>query len=279
MKTLKQNELKNIEQFTGELPNLPVSKKEEQLQRTAEWYEARRGLVTGSKVSDLMKCDRSASKKEWGVPEKTIALGDAAKKYIFEKAMERKTGKVIETPDTFTMRYGRAAEPVIKEMLLKTDYCFDMIDESFIPVPEYENYIGASPDGLFVHKAGDNYALEIKAPTSFTEMYNRIITDINDEKHPDFWQLQTEMLALNVDRAYYVVAYPPASILDFMNAESQDDQMEMIGSFDIKEVQASEVHQTELLKRAMICKKIGDMVLQGVDFTDATNKILAEGNF
>jgi hypothetical protein len=270
MKKLNQNKINSIEQITGELPELPIKDNTDQLQRTEKWHNDRKGLVTGSRTFDLMKCDRSASKKPWGRAEKTIALGQAALDYIFEKAMERKYNKIIQTPDSFSMKYGRAAEPVIKEMISK-----EIEELGFVPVFGYEKYIGSSPDGLIKN---ESKALEIKAVTNWSELRKKGIAEVN-EKHDYFWQFQTEMLSLGVQKLMYVTAHPPRNIFDFFNCDDPEEQKKMIGHLEIQEVHASSIHQKELLKRAIICRRIGDEYLKTGDFNGAVEKVLSNFEF
>jgi hypothetical protein len=267
MKKLSQNKINSIEQITGELPELPVKEQSDQLQRTEKWHNDRKGLVTGSRTSDLMKCDRSASKKPWGRAEKTIALGQAALDYIFEKVMERKYNKIIQTPDSFSMKYGRAAEHVIKEMIGK-----EIEEQGFVPVPGYEKYIGSSPDGLI---KSEEKALEIKAVTNWSELRKKGIAEVN-EKHDYFWQFQTEMLSLGVDKLMYVTAHPPENIFDFLNCDDPEEQKKMIGHIEVQEVHASPLHQKELLKRAIICRRIGDDYIETGDFSGAVERVLSD---
>ena len=48
-------------------------------QRTLEWYRARLGCITGSRVSDIMKSGR----------KKDVLFGDTAMSYIYQVAGER----------------------------------------------------------------------------------------------------------------------------------------------------------------------------------------------
>jgi hypothetical protein len=249
------------------LPESVYNDNTEQFQRTEKWHNDRKGLVTGSRAADLMKCDRSASKKQWGRAEKTIALGQAALDYIFEKAMERKYDKIIQAPDSFSMKYGRAAEPVIKEMIGK-----EIEEQGLVPVPGYEQFIGSSPDGLIKK---ENKALEIKAVTNWSELRKKGIAEV-DEKHDYFWQFQTEMLSLGVDKLMYVTAHPPQNIIDFLNCDDLEEQKKMIGHIEVQEVHASPLHQKELLKRAIICRRIGDDYLETGDFNGAVERVLSD---
>lgn len=237
-----------------EVANLSVGLESGDIQRSEEWFEKRHGRFTGSEIKKLMACDRSASKMEWGRKEKLIALGDTALMYIFEKAFERKTGIRFESADTFSMRYGRAMEEVVKKQLRLTTDIIDVDFEEFIP-----GIAGASADGRRADRG-----LEIKSPTSASGLYNRIIDQV-DQSHDDFWQLQAEMLALKVDKMDYVIAYPAK---DLMNPE--------FNGMEVKEVVASPIHQKAIIDRCMLGDNIIKLWLDGVEWYEAVRRACSE---
>jgi hypothetical protein len=262
------------------LPESVYNNNTDQLQRTREWRESRLGKIGSSEAKKLMTCDQSNSKKVWGKPEKTIAFGKTALKMCYQKARERETGKVIETADPLTFKYGRAAEPIIKELLTaKLGAQIEIIEKPFVLVAGYEDYLGASSDGElgmgYIKKSKVRKGLEIKASMNFDTEYDRIVANIN-ESHPDFWQLQDEMLALSVNSIMYVTAEPPESVIDFLNCDDPEEQKKMIGHIEVQEVHASPLHQKELLKRAIICRRIGDDYIETGDFNRAVERVLSD---
>ena len=108
-----------VEIYNGYLPDLGDLNcgSNEDLQRTDQWFEARRGRFTGSGIKDLMTCSRSKANYEWGRPEKLIDFGEAAKKYIYSKFKERQRSKVVKTAFSQDMKYGTENEAAILDLL------------------------------------------------------------------------------------------------------------------------------------------------------------------
>lgn len=231
----------------------------EDTQRTAAWFESRKGRFTGSCIKELMTCDRSASKMEWGRAEKLIAFGDTAMKYVFEKAMERLRNKVIQTPTSYTMKYGTDNESTVVRLLEKIGYTIEKV--GFIEIEGLEGIAGASPDGRVIDNNGMPYGLEIKCATGWDGLYNRHGIDI-DQSHIDFWQLQTEMMALNIDAIMYVVAEPSENIFE-----------PNITDLSIKIVQSSPIHQDAIRKRCLIGNDIIKEFLNGKSFMNAVRDV------
>lgn len=233
-------------------PELNTVENTNSAQRTAEWFEKRKGRFTGSMIKELMSCSRSTAKMEWGRVEKLIDLGEAAKKYIFTKAMERKTGIQVKTHPTAAMRYGTENEAKVKELLNRPVDEVDFLE--FIP-----NIAGASPDGKI--KWIKNYAgLEIKCATDWNNFYNRVMVPVC-YGHIDFWQLQAEMLALKVDKILYVVAQPSEDIFE---ANITDIQTQI--------VDASPIHQEQIIHRCLIGNDIIELFLNDTPFYEAIEK-------
>lgn len=235
--------------------NIPLieDNSKDQLQRTKEWFEARRGLITGSGVKKLMSVERAESKMEWGRPEKMISFGITAKKYIFEKAKETQRNKVVHIPATASMKYGTNNEDIVFSMLKEkyiTSYDFEKCD--FIKVPKFEHILGASPDGKCISKIvkDEVIGLEIKCVTGWDGLYDRHEEKVS-ESHIDFWQLNTEMLSLEAKEIMYVVAEPSENIFE-----------PNITDLSIQFVKSSPIHQECIIKRAMIGNEVIKMWLK-----------------
>lgn len=247
-----ENILNSIEKKINILRNGSES---QGLQRSEEWFEQRRGKFTGSRIKDLMACDRSASKMEWGRPEKILAIGEKAKKYIYEKAMERKTGKIIKIRSTAAMRYGTENEEIIKNVFLNQNKEYDFFECGFMAINEY---LGASPDGELINT--DNgliYGMEIKAASSWSGFFDRTELPL-EEKHIDFWQVQTEMMAFEHSELIYVVAEPSENISD-----------PVIEKIIFQKVKESKIHQNAILQRAKLANEIIELYLDGIKFHNA----------
>lgn len=114
------------------------------LQRSKDWYEARRGRFTASEIHKLL-----------GIQ----GLGETGKTYAFEKAVEAVYGLEEETFTSFDMQRGIDLEPFAFRKfqdIMAMDF-IDVQECTFFP---YGEHAGASPDGL----VGIDECLEIKCP-------------------------------------------------------------------------------------------------------------------
>ena len=236
---------------------------EEELQRTEQWFKDRLGRFTGSEMHKLMACGRSSAKVEWGRPEKLIDFGETAKKYIFAKCKERQRNKVIKKLETLKMTFGKKQEDHVFELLEHKypEYKFEKVGFiEFIP-----NVAGASPDGTATDKQwGEKIGLEIKCSTDWDTLYSRHEEDF-DKDHQDFWQIQSEMLALNVSKVMYIVAEPPETILD-----------PVIEDLSIQIVERSPIHQLAIMQRCEIGEMVIQNFLKGMSFKESFYKAVTE---
>ncbi len=229
-------------------------------QRTEKWHNDRLGRFTGSKMKELMSCSRDSKSLNWDNNLKILDLGEAAKKYIFSRAKERQRKIYLKRSIGENGVYGTEAEPIIIE-LIKIKYPDFIIEETEF-LEFIEGVAGASPDGLIVNK---NMGLEMKAATNWNGVYDRIETPFTP-KHQDFWQIQSEMLSLEVDKLLYVIAEPPK---DLKNPEIKNIS-EII-------IEASELHQKAIIERCKLGNCIIEKYLEGRSFSDAL--VLGEGEY
>lgn len=246
----------SIEDFFG--TNQVIKSEPKSLQRTPEWYEQRRGKFTGSGIKSLMGVSASTSKLEWGRPEKLVDFSETAKKYVFNKAKEIQRKKVLKRSIGKNGEYGETAEKIVLELLkIKyPDYKFE--DVGFIEF--IKDIAGASGDGLINYDTG----LEIKLATNWDTLYLREQLKV-DQSHQDFWQIHSEMLALNVKKLMYVVAEPPEYLED-MN----------INDLSVQIVDASPIHQQAIKQRCMIGNDAILRYLSGVNFHRAIEQACTE---
>lgn len=116
-------------------------------QRTEEWFAARLGKVTASRVADLMAKNKS---------------GPAASRanYMADLIVERLTGQRAEGFTSAAMQWGTDTEPQARAAYeFHTDA--QVIEEGFCLHPDIPDF-GASPDGL----VGDVGLLETKCPNT-----------------------------------------------------------------------------------------------------------------
>lgn len=120
-------------------------------QGSAEWFAARCGKVTASRVGDIIARTKS---------------GYAASRanYMAELLCERLTGQKTQTFQSPAMAWGTANEPIARdEFSRRTGQ--EVLEVGFVPHATIEN-AGASPDGLIQHDG----LIEIKCPQTATHL-------------------------------------------------------------------------------------------------------------
>jgi len=140
-------------------------------QRTPEWFAARLGKVTASKVSDVV----ARTKSGYGASRAT---------YMSQLLVERLTNTPTEFYSNAAMQWGTDTEPQARAAYeFKTGNA--VIEEGFILHPNIE-MSGASPDGMVC----DEGMLEIKCPNTATH-----IATLLAEKAPSKYmnQMQWQM--------------------------------------------------------------------------------------
>ena len=115
-------------------------------QRTEEWFSARLGKVTASRVADVLakiKSGESASRKN----------------YKMELVVQRLTGKAGESFTNAAMEWGTEQEPFAR-MAYEAHTGTFVKEEGFVDHPTIEGF-GCSPDGI----VGEGL-IEIKCPNT-----------------------------------------------------------------------------------------------------------------
>ncbi len=144
-------------------------------QRTDEWFKARLGKVTASKIHDIMIKTK--------VGESTYKT-----KYRMQLVTERLTGKVVPIFMNNAMAHGVEYEDEAKtcyanhrKLLVGTD----VRDVGMIDHPSID-MCGASPDGL----VGDDGLIEIKCPQPMTHTTTLETGEIHKRyMHQMMWQM------------------------------------------------------------------------------------------
>ena len=140
-------------------------------QHSPEWFAARLGKVTGSRVADLMaktKTGYSASRQN----------------YMAELICERLTGEQGERFQNAAMQWGTDQEPMARaayEFL----HAASVTETGFVVHPIIADF-GASPDGL----VGSDGLLEIKCPNTATHI-DTLLTEAVPSKYVT--QMQAQM--------------------------------------------------------------------------------------
>lgn len=153
------------------------------LQRSSDWFDARKGRFTASDIHKLL-----------GVR----GLGQTGESYIFEKAVEEVFG--LDEEDTFVsndMQRGITLEPLAFRKFKELKE-FDFLDVQETTFFSFGSHAGASPDGL----VGNDAILEIKCPRP-TKFFNLVAKGFDAIDKEYIAQMQMQMLCTNSNKAYF----------------------------------------------------------------------------
>ena len=178
-------------------------------QRSEEWFQARLGLVTASRVSDVLakiKSGESASRRNYKIQLVSERLtGERQESYI-NQAMQDGIDREQFARDRYVQEHGEVEEV------------------GFVKHPTLE--AGASPDGM----VGDDGILEIKCPMASTHTESLMSQDVPSKYIP---QIQFQLRCSGRKWCDFVSYHPmfPKHLQLF-----------------VKRVEADEVYQAELDK-------------------------------
>lgn len=122
------------------------------LQRSPEWFAARCGKVTASRLYDVMARTKSG-------------YAASRQNYMAELICQRLTGKPEEGFTNATMMRGTKLEPVAREMYALNEFDAVISEVGLIDHPTIAGF-AASPDGL----VNDDGLIEIKCPNTWTHL-------------------------------------------------------------------------------------------------------------
>lgn len=173
-------------------------------QRSDEWFAARIGKVTASRIGDV--CART--KTGWAARRKA---------YLHDLIVERLTGVHIPSGSGAARRWGADIEPEAK---IAYEFYRDatIAEVGYVPHPSIAD-TGASPDGL----VGDDGLVEFKCPTVSVHLETLDKCEID----PDYFlQMQWQMACTGrqwCDFASYDPRFPEAMRL-FVERVKRDDE-------------------------------------------------------
>jgi len=140
-------------------------------QRSDEWFAARLGKVTASRVADVIaktKTGPSASREN----------------YATQLVLERLTNKQAESYTNAAMQWGTETEPMARQAYELKRGLF-VNETGFVDHPTIE-MSGASPDGL----VGTDGLIEVKCPNSATHMETMLTQKVPVKYIPQMmWQM------------------------------------------------------------------------------------------
>lgn len=198
-------------------------------QRTDEWFAARIGKVTASRIGDLRK---KTQKGAWAASRRD---------YMADLIVERLTGIHVPSGTGAARRWGTEVEPEAK---IAYEFYRDaeIAEVAFVPHPTIAD-AGASPDGLI----GADGLVEFKCPTIITHL-ETLETKIIE---PDYiQQMQWQMACTGrqwCDFASYDPRFPEALKL-YVERVQRDDELIAAIEADVIDFLEELRERTELLR-------------------------------
>ena len=240
---------------------VPEEKQSKELQRNEDWDVLRLGSWNASETGKgLMTSSQKYSKISWNNENKWLGFSEGSIKYIFQKAKERETQRVIKTASTAGMKYGTIVE----------NLTFRRANEHLKPSGLYLKKVGCkSSDEIPTLKASSDAVVcrieddvivgsaEMKACISWGTVYERTFDNCN-ETSIDFWQTLQQMVVWNVSKNYYFVVTPPSSIMKYLNSEDIDEMYdEWCNETELETqiIEKSEIHAQNLIKRVKVAEE------------------------
>lgn len=152
------------------------------IQGSAEWFAARCGRVTASRVADVIAKTKT---------------GPAASRanYMAELIAERLTQTTAASFSNAAMQWGTDQEPFARSAYMQA-ITADVMEVGFVPHPEID-MSGASPDGL----VGMDGLLEIKCPNTATHL-DTLLSEAIPAKY--LTQMHWQMACTNRDWCDFV---------------------------------------------------------------------------
>lgn len=140
-------------------------------QRSTEWFTARLGKVTASRVADV-------------IAKTKTGYSTSRENYMAQLVCERMTGTQSESYNNAAMQWGTDQEPLARAAYeAAKDVLVDEV--GFVIHPTISN-AGASPDGL----VGDDGLIEIKCPNTATHIDTLLSDKVPSKYNTQMqWQL------------------------------------------------------------------------------------------
>lgn len=208
-------------------------------QRSLDWYRARLGCITGSRVADIMKGGR----------RKEDVFSQTAKAYLYQLAGERLLNETFVNDDDVFGDYVRQTSATTKAMQWGIDH-EDAAKQLYMQIymPEKElwetgscahptiEHFAASPDGIVrdFNGCGGIGVLEVKCPTVGTFM--QYFAEIRDAatlkavKPEYYWQMQAEMDCVDACGGVFIAYCPwltrPLHTAHIVRVEADIESME-----------------------------------------------------
>lgn len=187
-------------------------------QRSDEWFAARCGRVTASRITDVVARTRNG----WGASRAN---------YLAELVAERLTGQPANSYTSPAMQWGTEKEPEAR--LAFQFYTGLTVEEvGFVDHPRIE-MAGASPDGRVV-EMGERGNLELKCPNTATHIETLLSGKIADKYIKQMmWQMACDGTSFNYFGSYDP-RMPPEHQM-FIKRVERDDKLIVSLESDVAE--------------------------------------------
>jgi len=144
------------------------------IQGSEEWFAARCGKVTASRIADVMAKTRNG-------------YGAGRANYMAQLIAERLTGNVADSYTNAAMQHGIDTEPMAREAY-ELDRYVSVEQVGFVDHPSIE-MVGASPDG----RVAEDGMVEIKCPNTATHIDTLLGAPIPDKYIKQMtWQMECD---------------------------------------------------------------------------------------
>jgi len=148
-------------------------------QLTQEWFAARKGKITGSRIGALLGCNQYKSRDD-----------------LMREMVRELLGAEREFKGNYATERGNKLEPVaIEKYMIQESVLVGPVGFIVRKEPEYD-FLGASPDGI-AYGSGGVWLIEIKCPMGTAE------NSLTNESY--YHQMQLQMFCTGFDRCDLVV--------------------------------------------------------------------------
>ena len=197
-------------------------------QLSPEWFSARIGRVTGSSAGAILGLSPFSSRDE-----------------VMRRMVREYHGAESEMKDNPALTYGRNHEGgAIVDFRIETG--LDVGEVGFLP---YEDWLGASPDGL----TDDGGVLEVKVPFSLRKSEDPKFKSLAEQPHY-YAQVQIEMLCADASHAWFFQWAPNGTALEHIEPDQQwrDANLPILKSFHAEYLDAVKEPDDHLKPRRIV---------------------------
>lgn len=203
-------------------------------QKSREWFNQRKGRITGSNVGAILGVNPYMSSDD-----------------VLRKMVREYHGADSEFTGNVATAYGQFHEDgAIKELLMQFPE-FEFEETGF---HEFDGWLGASPDGFVVDANGGKAVLEIKCPYSQRDKNPPEFKTLKEQPHY-YAQVQIEMFCTDNYCAYFYQWAPHGDRLEIIMRDQSwlDDALPKLRSFykfylQERELPYAEKHLTDKRK-------------------------------